>query len=203
MTFSSRDSHTTQIRQRILNHLTENPEILRCIRGFQKNREKVFLNRIEEFNGFLISENITNDGRLFHHVALQAALNFIAQYPNIDHTPSSLRALFSVPTRRNRKKGKHSGKALRDQAMALKINSDISAYDSLLVKIHHTEVGDSLLNAKKSLLRKLEEIIQRSSPPFHPQNLENDHSEQDLNRTIDYISSIIPEVEFLTLDPDE
>ena len=87
--------------------------------------------------------------------------------------------------------------------MALKINPDISAFELLLTKMNRIEVGDSLLNAKNNLLQKLEEIIQRSSPPFHPQNLENDHSEQDLNRTINYISSIIPEIEFLTLDPDE
>ncbi len=203
MTISSKASRTSQVRQRILSYLDENPEIIRCVRGYEKNRKKVFLKRIETFDGFSIDKDINNDGRLFHHVALRAVLNFIAQYPNIDHTPSSLRSLFSVPTRRNRKKGKHSGKTLRDQAVTLSINPDNLIFQMLINKINRIDMTEQYSEAKTCLLQKLEEINQRISPPILPQNLDNDHSERDLNRTADFISSFITDAEFITRDPDE
>ncbi|MFX1511842.1 MAG: hypothetical protein ACFFCQ_04585 [Promethearchaeota archaeon] len=203
MTLSSKTSLTTQTRQRVLRYLNENPEIIRCVRGFQKDRMKLFLERIETFDGFSLDKDIKNDSRFFHHVALRATLNFIALYPNIDHTPSSLRALFSVPTRRNRKKGKHSGKVLRDEAMALNIRPDNEIFQDLITKVSHLKVDTSHSEQKQKILQKLKEINQRVSPPFHPQNLENDHSKQDLEHTADFISSVIPEAEFITLESEE
>ena len=52
----------------------------------------------------------------YRNLAIIAINEYIKEFPFLMHTPSSLRSIFGMPTRKDRKRGKFSGKELIDKA---------------------------------------------------------------------------------------
>lgn len=54
---------------------------------------------------------------MYRNLAIIAIDEYIKEFPFLMHTPSSLRSIFGMPTRKDRKRGKYSGKELIDHAL--------------------------------------------------------------------------------------
>lgn len=108
------------------------------------SRAKHLIDRLNEYNSEnlsykdLINENDSflnqpnRDYYVYRRLAIKAIIEYIKSYPFLMHTPSSLRAVFGMPTRKDRKRGKFSGKELIEMAI-LDIDdfSDLIDYESI------------------------------------------------------------------------
>ena len=54
---------------------------------------------------------------MYRNLAILAIDEYIREFPFLMHTPSSLRSIFGMPTRKDRKRGRYSGKELIDKAL--------------------------------------------------------------------------------------
>lgn len=100
-------------------------------------RTKSLIERLDIFTEGVTIDDIkgTNDSflnqpnpewNLYRRLALLAINQFIKDFPFLMHTPSSLRSIFGMPTRKDRKRGKFSGKDLIEQALSETQNVEIS-----------------------------------------------------------------------------
>jgi hypothetical protein len=105
---------------------------------------------------------------MYRNLSLIAINEYIQEFPFLMHTPSSLRSIFGMPTRKDRKRGKFSGKELIDKALKEnyvyeeKINYEaISELTELLtiVSEEHTEHAEQCNN----LINYLEANLKRNS----------------------------------------
>ena len=69
---------------------------------------------------------------MYRNLAILAINEYIKEFPFLMHTPSSLRSIFGMPTRKDRKRGKFSGKELIDKALeGITDFSEIINYESI------------------------------------------------------------------------
>ncbi len=162
------------------------------IKTIWKCREEALIERL----GFFQPECVENTQTWFlddiRYWGIKACHSFIQLTPYLHHTPASLRALFSVPTRSHRKKGKHSSKSLRNTAEKLGLSPD---WEIIVNLISFIENNDELPSKyKKILLRRLNEIKSRSIHPYFIES-EPDHSDESLDRLKEILKSMFPNLE--------
>ncbi len=173
-----------QTRKTILNrvrkYLRQNPNELKGVRGFHKNRLEGLIQRLNEFA--LIESLPWNvpDRKLFREIALAAGVQFVRQYPFLYHTPNSLRACFGMPTRTDRKKGRYSSIFYRNEAVERQLRPRIEDLESIQEKINLKPKSEY-----KSLLPTLNNYIERAKRRKYAEDLieapESDHSEESIN----------------------
>ena len=187
-----------QTRKTILNrvrkYLRQNPNELKGVRGFHKNRLEGLIQRLD---AFALIESLnwkTPDRALFREIALAAGVQFVRQYPFLYHTPNSLRACFGMPTRTDRKKGRYSSIFYRNEAVERQLRPRIEDLESIQTLIN-TDTETEFLD----LLPTLNDYIDRAKRRKYAEELieapESDHSEQ----SIDVLRSFLTELGFKDL----
>ncbi len=82
---------------------------------------------------------------MYRNLAIIAINEYIKEFPFLMHTPSSLRSIFGMPTRKDRKRGRYSGKELIDNALEnlddFHESMNYEAVEELRDHLH--EVGES------------------------------------------------------------
>ncbi|MHA2096402.1 MAG: hypothetical protein ACW98F_17425, partial [Candidatus Hodarchaeales archaeon] len=173
-----------QTRKTILNrvrrYLRQNPNELKGVRGFHKNRLEGLIQRLDAFA--LIESLPWNlpDRKLFREIALAAGVQFVRQYPFLYHTPNSLRANFGMPTRTDRKKGRYSSIFYRNEAVERQLRPRIEDLEAI------QEIINSDINSKfEELLPTLNNYIERAKKRKYAEDLietpDSDHSEESIN----------------------
>ncbi|MFW9916341.1 MAG: hypothetical protein ACFFGZ_12110 [Candidatus Thorarchaeota archaeon] len=140
------------------------------VKALWSSRSKALSDRLSYFHPEL--ERVGNNWTIneVRHWGLKAAISFIRQTPYLQHTPASLRALFSVPTRSHRKKGKHSSTSLRQRAKELGYCPDWSILEALLHSID--KISSKSPAIAELLLNRIDAIRKRpidlSMPEWEP-----------------------------------
>ena len=173
-----------QTRKTVLNrvrrYLRQNPNELKGVRGFHRNRLEGLIQRLDEFA--LIESLPWNlpDRKLFREIALAAGVQFVRQYPFLYHTPNSLRACFGMPTRTDRKKGRYSSIFYRNEAVERQLRPRIEDLESIQ-DIINSDIDPEF----KELLPTLNNYIDRAKRRKYAEDLieapESDHSEDSIN----------------------
>lgn len=149
------------------------------VKALWSSRSKALSDRLAFFHPELESAgNIWNINEV-RHWGLKAAISFIQQTPYLHHTPASLRALFSVPTRSHRKKGKHSSPSLRRRAKKLGYCPDWSILEGLSHSIHKIRSKNPTI--AELLLIRIDAIQKRPIDLSIPE-WESGHSAKSLER---------------------
>ncbi|MFX1252681.1 MAG: hypothetical protein ACFFCZ_13830 [Promethearchaeota archaeon] len=164
------------------------------IKTLEENRIDILIKRISEFLATSKLQNIDNSNvtsQQFRRIALEAAINFVSFYPMLKHTPASLRNLFSVPTRQDRKKGRYSTQYLRDKAEVIGRKPDWKTLNSLKSKLQSINLRSQFLkNYRAVLIDYIENDVQKRDLPLPPVVHErNDHTDFSINRLKAYFST--------------
>ncbi|PWI49315.1 hypothetical protein CEE45_01920 [Candidatus Heimdallarchaeota archaeon B3_Heim] len=182
------------ILNRVRKYLRQNPNELKGVRGFHKNRLEGLIQRLD---AFALIESLnwkTPDRALFREIALAAGVQFVRQYPFLYHTPNSLRACFGMPTRTDRKKGRYSSIFYRNEAVERQLRPRIEDLESIQTLIN-TDTETEFVD----LLPTLNDYIDRAKRRKYAEELieapESDHSEQ----SIDVLRSFLTELGFKDL----
>jgi hypothetical protein len=103
------------------------PKIIRGLIFFTNksrwDREDTVIRRINSFlpnhsHLTYTPERLLSHGwSMYRKLALKAINEYIKSFPFLNHTPATLRAVFGVPTRKDRQRGKYSGISLISQAL--------------------------------------------------------------------------------------
>ncbi len=178
------------LRQFLSNDLANIQEI----KTLEDNRIDVLIKRISEFVSSSKLQAIDNSNvttKQFRKIVLEAAVNFISFYPMLKHTPASLRNLFSVPTRQDRKKGRYSTQYLRDKAEGIGRKPDWKSLDVLKNKLKSINLRSPFLkNYRAVLVDYIEKDIQKRDLPLPPVIHErNDHTDFSINRLKSFFST--------------
>ena len=120
-----------KILKRIKSYLRRNPEEMKGVRSFRKNRLEELIQRLNEFSPIETLRWNVPDRRLFREIALAAGIQFVREYPMLYHTPNSLRACFGMPTRQDRKKGRFSYIFYRNEAVERQLRPRFEDLDDL------------------------------------------------------------------------
>ncbi|MHA2368202.1 MAG: hypothetical protein ACXADX_05215 [Candidatus Hodarchaeales archaeon] len=149
------------------------------VKALWSSRSKALSDRLAYFHPEL--ESVGNNWNIneVRHWGLKAAISFIRQTPYLQHTPASLRALFSVPTRSHRKKGKYSSTNLRQRAKELGYCPDWSILEGLS---HSIDKISSRNPAIAELLLKRIDTIRKRPIDFSIPEWEPGHSAKSLER---------------------
>ena len=130
------------ILKRIKSDLRRNPDEMKGVRSFRKNRLEELIQRLNEFSPIETLRWNVPDRRLFREVALAAGIQFVRDYPMLYHTPNSLRACFGMPTRQDRKKGRFSYIFYRNEAVERQLRPRFEDLDDL------QDMGDKIDNER-------------------------------------------------------
>lgn len=182
-----------QTRKTVLNrvrkYLRQNPNELKGVRGFQKNRLEGLIQRLDEFA--LIESLPWNlpDRKLFREIALAAGVQFVRQYPFLYHTPNSLRACFGMPTRTDRKKGRYSSIFYRNEAVERQLRPRIEDLNEI-----HTIINTDPQPEFKPLLPTLNSYIERAKRRKYAEDLieapESDHSTESIYMLRSFLTEV-------------
>lgn len=199
---NSKESILDEIRK----FLEENPHEIRGVKSSKKTTISSLIERIEafgDFNEYLSLKRETwSLRRKWRQLALNAVIEFIRQYPMLDHTPNSLRSCFGMPTRTDRKKGRYSSIELRNKAIFKGLNPQNS--DLALIKRKISIFGRSNPNYRQnvqqiiSYINKVMErdfISQIQVPPL------SNHTEEDIESIANYLKG--HKFDILDIDEDE
>jgi hypothetical protein len=120
--------------EKIYNHLRKIESQGKIIQGLktffpEHPRSEYLIERLKSFINGLTIEDITLESDtfmnqpnpewyLYRRLALLAIDQYIKDFPFLMHTPSSLRSVFGMPTRKDRKRGKFSGMELIENALS-------------------------------------------------------------------------------------
>ncbi|MFX0116686.1 MAG: hypothetical protein ACFFB3_19215 [Candidatus Hodarchaeota archaeon] len=160
------------------------------IKTIWSSKVEALTDRLNYFCTDLDSATSRWDVRSVRYWGLKAAISFIQLTPYLYHTPASLRALFTVPTRSQRKKGKYSSANLRRIAKKRGFCPDWSILDKLeaqINKIHHKHSDMAEL-----LLDRIENAKKRSID-FIAAEWASDHSTESLKRLEELLTNIFPD----------
>ena len=181
-----------------LKNSESNGEIIKGVKVLDKHlsRASQLIERLKAFT----PENVTYDSLLepyfvnqknkewymYRNLAIIAITEYIREYPFLMHTPSSLRSIFGMPTRKDRKRGKFSGKELINKALENINNFDeLINYESIEELIEQLqEVGTKFPEHQQQcvdLINYLEANLSRNSQEetFIPEL--STHSEESLD----------------------
>ncbi|MFQ5977236.1 MAG: hypothetical protein ACE5OZ_03765 [Candidatus Heimdallarchaeota archaeon] len=170
--------------------LESSKSISQDIRTIWTSRPRALTDRLTYFHpevGFI--RNRWDLGKV-RYWGLKAAISFIQQTPYLHHTPASLRALFSVPTRSQRKKGKHSSAALRRTAKELGLSPDWVLLDRLASYLYEIRNKDPKI--ANLLVSRIEKIKTRQIDVSIPK-WKSDHSVKSLGRLEEFLTKMFPE----------
>ena len=118
---------------------------------------------------FLNQKN--KDWYMFRNLAIVAINEYIKEFPFLMHTPSSLRSIFGMPTRKDRKRGKYSGKELIDKAFKeIGKDDDFTNYEAIEelqeqlqeiseTHIEHKHLCDDLINYLNNNLNRNSQLL--------------------------------------------
>ncbi|MFX0061456.1 MAG: hypothetical protein ACFFC7_04660 [Candidatus Hermodarchaeota archaeon] len=176
------------------------------IKTLEENRIDVLIKRISEFvssSKLQVINNSNVTSQQFRRVVIEAAINFISFYPMLKHTPASLRNLFSVPTRQDRKKGKYSTQYLRDKAEAIGRKPDWKTLNTLKSKLTSLNLRSPFLRTHRAVLVDyIENDILKRDLPLPPAIHErNDHTDFSINRLKSFFSTFPQVTSILEAEP--
>lgn len=184
----------------LLEFLESSKSISHDIRTIWTSQPQALTDRLAHFHpevGFIRNGW---DLRTVRYWGLKAAISFIQQTPYLHHTPASLRALFSVPTRSQRKKGKHSSATLRRTAKELGFSPDWILLDRLASYLHEIHNKDPKM---ANLLVSRIEKIKRRPIDFSIPKWKSDHSAKSLERLEEFLTKMFPEAVVSEIGQDE
>jgi hypothetical protein len=167
------------VLNRIRKYLYKNPNELKGVRGFHRNRLEGLIQRLDAFSPIETLKWNVPDRALFRETALSAGIQFVRQYPFLYHTPNTLRSLFGMPTRTDRKKGRYSSIFYRNEAVERQLRPRLEHLDEVQDIINQT-----LKPKFQELLPTLNEYIERARHRKYAEDLieapESDHSEESI-----------------------
>ncbi|MHA1942572.1 MAG: hypothetical protein ACW97P_12770, partial [Candidatus Hodarchaeales archaeon] len=182
-----------QTRQTVLNrirkYLQKNPNELKGVRGFQKNRLEGLIQRLDEFSPIETLRWNVPDRTLFREIGLGAGVQFVRQYPFLYHTPNALRACFGMPTRTDRKKGRYSSIFYRNEAVERQLRPRLEDLEEV------QQITNNHQNKEYShLLPILNSYIERAKHRKYAEDLieapESDHSEDSIGKLHQFYSNL-------------
>lgn len=174
------------ILKRIKSYLRRNPEEMKGVRSFRKNRLEELIRRLNEFSPIETLRWNVPDRRLFREVALAAGIQFVREYPMLYHTPNSLRACFGMPTRQDRKKGRFSYIFYRNEAVERQLRPRFEDLDDL------QDMGIQIDNERFAAeVKTLNRYIKRAKHRRYVDDIldtpESDHSNKSIGNLRRYL----------------
>ena len=168
------------ILNRVRSYLRQNPDELKGVRGFHRNRLEGLIQRLDAFSPIETLRWNVPDRALFREIALSAGIQFVRQYPFLYHTPNTLRSLFGMPTRTDRKKGRYSSIFYRNEAIERQLRPRLEHLNQVQENINLTTDPDY-----QELLPTLNKYIKRARNRKYAEDLieppESDHSEESID----------------------
>ena len=158
-------------------------------------RLKAFIPQNTTYESLLepqFENQLNKEWYMYRNLAILAIDEYIKEFPFLMHTPSSLRSIFGMPTRKDRKRGKFSGKELIDKAFKnLDDVNEFINYESI-EELHDQlhEISERYPEHKQlctDLIDYLDSNLKRNSQleTFVPEI--NTHSLESLERAKDFL----------------
>ncbi len=177
------------ILNRVRNYLRQNPDELKGVRGFHRNRLEGLIQRLDAFSPIETLRWNVPDRAIFREIALGAGIQFVRQYPFLYHTPNSLRACFGMPTRTDRKKGRYSSIFYRNEAVERQLRPRLEHLDQVHEIINQTPDPEF-----QELLPTLNKYIGRARRRKYAEDLivapESDHSEESVTALQKFLTDL-------------